>query len=139
MKVMLLLQASSHWPLLYWFWLVEYCQNSPNRNKSQNILVCCIFGYSASLVSITLLSSTYLETWKKNQYSATEVQKYIKHEKMFSYPLTKRNSGCNLHIYIHFGVLITKKSSKKWGYVKVQECHSPWISIWMTKIQWFHI
>ena len=36
-------------PLLYWFWLVEYCQTSPNKNKSPNlwqvtnILVCCIF------------------------------------------------------------------------------------------------
>ena len=36
-------------PLLCWFWFVEYCQPSPNKNKSPNlwhitsILVCCIF------------------------------------------------------------------------------------------------
>ena len=35
--------------LLYWFWFVEYCQTSPNKNKSPNlwqvtnILVWCIF------------------------------------------------------------------------------------------------
>ena len=38
-------------PLLYVLWLEEYCQISPNKNKSPNlwyvtsILVCCIFGY----------------------------------------------------------------------------------------------
>ena len=37
-------------PLLYVWWLEEYCQTSPNKNKSPNlrhitsILVCCIFG-----------------------------------------------------------------------------------------------
>ena len=46
-------------------------------------------GYSASLVSITLLSST----WKLGKRISIQRQKYIKHEKMFSYPLTKINSG----------------------------------------------
>ena len=38
-------------PLLYGLWLEEYCQISPNKNKSPNlwhvtsILVCCIFEY----------------------------------------------------------------------------------------------
>ena len=37
-------------PLLYFVWTEEYCQTSPNKNKSPNlwhvtsILVCCIFG-----------------------------------------------------------------------------------------------
>ena len=51
---MLLLQVAMtlHLPLLYWFWFVEYCQTSPNKNKSPklwhvtSILVCCIFGDS---------------------------------------------------------------------------------------------
>ena len=35
--------------IIFWFWFVEHCQTSPNKNKSQNlwqvtsILVCCIF------------------------------------------------------------------------------------------------
>ena len=43
-------------PLLYWFWLAEYCQTSPNKNKSPNlwqvtsILVCCIFGSNHTLL-----------------------------------------------------------------------------------------
>ena len=42
--------ASQPWPLLYFVWTEEYCQTSPNRNKSPNlwhvtsILVCYIFG-----------------------------------------------------------------------------------------------
>ena len=38
-------------PLLYVLWLEEYCQISPNKNRSPNlwhvtsILVCCIFAY----------------------------------------------------------------------------------------------
>ena len=37
-------------PLLHWFWFVEYCRTSPNKNKSPNVwhitsvLVCCILG-----------------------------------------------------------------------------------------------
>ncbi len=42
-------------PLLYVLWLEEYCQISPNKNRSPNlwhvtsILVCCIFGWHSSL------------------------------------------------------------------------------------------
>ena len=38
-------------PILYFVWTGEYCQTSPNKNKSPNlwhvtrILVCCIFGW----------------------------------------------------------------------------------------------
>ena len=38
-------------PLLYFVWTEEYCQTSPNKNKTPNlwhitsILVCCIFDY----------------------------------------------------------------------------------------------
>ena len=40
-------------PLLYFVWTEEYCQTSPNKNKSSNlwhvtrILVCCIFAYGS--------------------------------------------------------------------------------------------
>ena len=43
-------------PLLYVLWLEEYCQTSPNKNKSPNlwhvtsILVCCIFGPKSQLI-----------------------------------------------------------------------------------------
>ena len=49
-------------PLLYVLWLEEYCQISPNRNKSPNlwhatsIFVCCIF---ASIESLQHPSLTY--------------------------------------------------------------------------------
>ena len=48
-------------PLLYWLWFVEYCQNSPNKNKSPNhwhvtsILVCCIFAVSNRIYHAILL------------------------------------------------------------------------------------
>ena len=43
-------------PLLYVLWLEEYCQVSPNKNKSPNLwhvtsnLVCCIFGCTSLIL-----------------------------------------------------------------------------------------
>ena len=45
-------------PLLYFVWTEEYCQTSPNKNKSPNlwhitsILVCCIFGRAHSYADV---------------------------------------------------------------------------------------
>ena len=47
-------------PLLYVLWLEEYCQTSPNKNKSPNlwhvtrILVCCIFGSARVLHALKI-------------------------------------------------------------------------------------
>ena len=47
-------------PLLYFVWTEEYCQTSPNKNKSPNlwhitsILVCCVVDYIASNTFVAL-------------------------------------------------------------------------------------
>ena len=49
-------------PLLYVLWLEEYCQISPNKNKSLNlwqvtsILVCCIFRYTYLLLNYLIIT-----------------------------------------------------------------------------------
>ena len=54
-------------PLLYFVWTEEYCQTSPNKNKSPNlwhvtsILVCCIFGNIVNFFQDTLLGNFILQ------------------------------------------------------------------------------
>ena len=56
-------------PLLYFVWTEEYCQTSPNKNKSPNrwqvtkILVCCIFEHHWN----NLGRDSYTETISKKQ------------------------------------------------------------------------
>ena len=64
-------------PLLYFVWAEEYCQTSPNKNKSPNlwrvtsILVCWIFGQQA-------------RHWPKqaNLNKVAKVSDYIEHFKL---------------------------------------------------------
>ena len=80
-------------PLLYVLWLEEYCQISPNKNKSPNlwqvtsILVCCIFGSTYWLLHVnnqynrhtqsTHLLGKYKKLWNAGmiQYGQSEVPK----------------------------------------------------------------
>ena len=54
-------------PLLYFVWTEEYCQTSPNKNKSPNlwhvtsILVCCIFELPHSNRPHVILKIIFLE------------------------------------------------------------------------------
>ena len=72
-------------PLSYWFWFVEYCQTSPNKNKSPNlwhvtsILVCCIFVqvflypwykqlYVLAIFGSCIFVMDYLRTFSSQEY-----------------------------------------------------------------------
>ena len=78
LKFILLLQVSSHdfEPILlfYFVWTEEYCQTSPNKNKSPNlwhvtsILVCCIFDWRCKVPSTCLglaLYTYWVNYWSK--------------------------------------------------------------------------
>ena len=76
-------------PLLYFVWTEEYCQTSPNKNKSPNlwhitsILVCCIFVHTYHSFSCQLqISSTYQLT--NCRYLLETLQLFLLQNRVYS-------------------------------------------------------
>ena len=69
-------------PLLYFVWTEEYCQTSPNKNKSANlwhvtsILVCCIF--ASNRLNRGLSSSPTLNYTSRNFEKESIFQNWAK-------------------------------------------------------------
>ena len=64
-------------PLLYFVWTEEYCQTSPNKNKSPNlwhvtsILICCIFAKYNTVITFGRMKLSHCFgsfIWKENKY-----------------------------------------------------------------------
>ena len=82
-------------PLLYFVWTEEYCQTSPNKNKSPNlwqvtsILVCCIFGEAVHITTtaedrVTLSWSNGNSSWEPGYYTHKNIR-YLRFRIRYNY------------------------------------------------------
>ena len=102
--------------LLYFVWNEEYCQTSPNKNKSPklwhvtSILVCCIFVAVPAIRAIPSVTTRPISSSPNPNNN---------HDRVFSSP------SCNACIFLFYKQKIEIKKSEK----KLGQCGRCWQSL----------